>query len=65
MQPILRNKSLRGSIIRLQPGEMLTVSTQKVEAVRSMCSTLGLSLQRKYTTRSDRKTLCVTITRIY
>lgn len=65
MQPIVRNKSLRGSIVRLQPGETLKVSTQKIEAVRSMCSTLGLSMQRKYTTRTDRKTMCVTVTRIY
>lgn len=65
MQPIIRNKSLRGSIVRLQPGEALTVSTDKVESVRSICSTLGLSMQRKYKTQTDREAMCVTITRIY
>ncbi|MDE6554260.1 MAG: hypothetical protein K2K98_15070 [Muribaculaceae bacterium] len=65
MQPIVRNKSLRGSIVRLQPGEELIVSTDKVESVRSICSTLGLSMQRKYKTQTDRKAMSVTITRIY
>ncbi len=65
MQPIARNKSLRGSIVRLQPGEELIVSTDKVESVRSICSTLGLSMQRKYKTQTDRKAMSVTITRIY
>lgn len=65
MQPIVRNKSLRGSIVRLQPGEELIVSTDKVESVRSICSTLGLSMHRKYKTQTDRKAMSVTITRIY
>lgn len=65
MQPIARNKSLRGSIVRLQPGEGLTVSAEKVESVRSICSTLGLSMQRKYKTKTDREAKCITITRIY
>lgn len=65
MQPIGRNKSLRGSIVRLQPGEELMVSTDKVESVRSICSTLGLSMQRKYRTQTDREAKSVTITRIY
>ncbi len=65
MQPNARNKSLRGSIVRLQPGEELIVSTDKVESVRSICSTLGLSLQRKYKTQTDREAMSVTITRIY
>ncbi len=65
MQPIARNKSLRGSIVRLQPGDELIVSAEKVESVRSICSTLGLSMQRKYRTQTDREAKCVTITRIY
>lgn len=65
MQPIIRNKSLRGSLVRLLPGEELTVSTDKVESVRSICSTLGLSMQRRYKTQTDREAKCVTITRIY
>lgn len=65
MQPIIRNKSLRGSIVRLQPGEELIVSTEKIESVRSICSTLGLSKQRKYKTQTDREAKSVTITRIY
>lgn len=65
MQPIIRNKSLRGSIVRLLPGEELIVSTDKVESVRSLCSTLGLSMQRKYRTQTDREAKSVTITRIY
>ena len=65
MQPIVRNKSLRGSIVRLLPGEELIVSTDKVESVRSICSTLGLSMQRKYRTQTDREAKSVTITRIY
>lgn len=65
MQPIVRNKSLRGSIVRLLPGEELIVSTDRVESVRSICSTLGLSMQRKYKTQTDREAKSVTITRIY
>lgn len=65
MQPIVRNKSLRGSIVRLLPGEELIVSTDKVESVRSICSTLGLSMQRKYRTQTDREAKSVKITRIY
>lgn len=65
MQPIGRNKSLRGTIVRLQPGEAMSVSTDRVESVRSICSTLGLAMQRKYKTQTDREAKCVTITRIY
>ncbi len=65
MQPIARNKSLQDSIVRLQPGEELKVSTEKIESVRSICSTLGLSMQRKYRTQTDREAKCVTIIRIY
>lgn len=65
MQPIVRNKTMRGSIVRLQPGEQLTLGTDKVESVRSICSTLGLALRRKYKTHTDREAMCITITRIY
>lgn len=56
---------MRGSIVRLQPGEQLTLGTDKVESVRSICSTLGLALRRKYRTHTDREAMCITITRIY
>lgn len=65
MQPNARNKSLRSSLIRLNPGESLIVSAEKVESVRSMTSTLGLALRRKYSTHTDRETQSITITRIY
>lgn len=65
MQPFATKKSLRGSLVRLSPGEQLTISVEKVESVRSLTSTLGLSMSRKYTTRTDRESGSITITRIY
>lgn len=65
MQPFATKKSLRGSLVRLNPGEQLTISVEKVESVRSLASTLGLSLNRKYSTRTDRQSGSITITRIY
>lgn len=65
MQPNARQKSTRGLIIRLQPGESLKVNIKKLESMRSLCSTLGISMQRKYKTHIDREAMTVSITRIY
>lgn len=65
MQPIARHKSMRGAIVRLLPGDRLTLRADKVESVRSLCSTLGFSMKRKYKTHADRVANTVTVTRIY
>jgi len=64
MQPIATHKTMRGSIVHLQPGEHLIFSIEKVECVRAIASTLNLSLHRKYKTKSDRVAKIVTITRV-
>lgn len=65
MQPIIRKKSMRGAVVRLQPGDKLIMGADKTEVVRSLCSTLNFSMQRKYTTRIDRETQSIIVTRIY
>lgn len=65
MQPIATHKTMRGSIVHLQPGEQLNFSIEKVEAVRAIASTLKLAMNRLYRTKSDKAAGIVTITRIH
>lgn len=65
MQPIATHKTMRGSIVHLQPGERLDFPIEKVEGVRAIASTLKLAMNRKYKTKSDRAAGIVTVTRIY
>ena len=64
MQPIAPHKTMRGSIVHLQPGEQLSFPIEKIEVVRSISSTLKLAMNRLYKTKSDRAAGTVTVTRI-
>ena len=64
MQPIATHKTMRGSIVHLQPGEQLSFPIKKLEVVRSISSTLKLAMNRLYKTKSDKVAGTVTVTRI-
>lgn len=64
MQPIATHKTMRGSIVHLQPGEQLSFPIEKLEVVRSISSTLKLAMNRLYKTKSDKIAGTVTVTRI-
>lgn len=64
MQPIATHKTMRGSIVHLQPGEQLSFPIEKVEGVRAIASTLKLAMNRLYKTKSDSAAGTVTVTRI-
>lgn len=64
MQPIATHKTMRGSIVHLQPGEQLSFPIEKLEVVRSISSTLKLAMNRLYKTKSDKIAGTVTVIRI-
>lgn len=59
-----KEKAIYTAIIRQEVGEEKEFPLEKVQTVRTYCSQLGLSHQRKYITHSNRETRMVYVKRV-
>lgn len=59
-----RQRKVRPEITNLKIGERLTFPIEKTKSVRAQASDLGLILDRKYQTETDRENRIITVIRL-
>lgn len=59
-----KNVSLRQTLKEMEVGESAEFPISKVSTMRAIASTMGLELERKYSSRCDKERRIITVTRI-
>ena len=58
-----KSTKLRPTIYGMGVGESLTFPISRLKSVRTIASELGMMFERQYTTRTDRETKTIEVTR--